>query len=70
MSSAAHSTGSFGGSSSWAYCIDEAEGFPRSSLSLSMPNSSEHLGSHAIAKALQATSTSCITTSMVNPSAI
>ena len=70
VSSAAHSTGSFGGSSSSAYCIDEAEGFPSSSLSLSMPNFSEHLGSHAISKALQATSTSCIMNSMVNPSAI
>lgn len=70
VSSAAHSTGSFGGSSSSAYRIDEAEGFPSSSLSLSMPNFSEHLGSHAISKALQATSTSCITTSTVNPSAI
>lgn len=70
VSSVAHSTGSIGGSSSSVHHIDEAGGYPSSSLSLSMSNFSEHLGSHAILKALQATSTSCVMTSMVIPSAV
>lgn len=70
VSPVAYSTGSIDASSSTAHHIDEAGGFPSSSLSLSMSNFSEHLGSHAILKGLQATSTSCVTTSMVNPSAI
>lgn len=70
VSSVAHSTGSIDGLSSSAHHIDEAGGFPSSSLSLSMSNFREHLGFNAISKGLQATSTSCVTTSMVNPSAI
>lgn len=72
VSSVAHSTGSIDGlnSSVQLHRINEAGGLPSSSLSLSVSNFSEHLGSHPISKGLQATSTSCVTTSMVNPSVI
>lgn len=70
VSSVAHSTGSIDDLNSSVHRIDEAGGLPSSSLSLSMSNFSEHLGSHPILKGLQATSTSCVTTSMVNPSVI
>lgn len=70
VSSVAHSTGSIDGLNSSVHRIDEAGDLPSSSLSPSMSNFSEHLGSHPILKGLQATSTSCVTTSMVNPSVI